>query len=50
MKDIIDKNKQNQLNEINILKEELNKRLMDLRAQWRKMKSIKRPAETTEDL
>jgi hypothetical protein len=31
-------------------KEKLNEKLVDLRAQWRKMKSIKRPAETTEDL
>ena len=31
-------------------KEELNKRLVDLRATWRKMKAIKRPAEKTGDL
>ena len=43
-------NKVKEYEEVPFDKEELNKRLMDLRAQWRKMKSIKRPAETTEDL
>ena len=31
-------------------KEELNKRLVELRATWRKMKAIKRPVEKTGDL
>ena len=31
-------------------KEKLNEKLVDLRAQWRKMKSIKRPVEVHEDL
>ena len=31
-------------------KEKLNEKLVDLRAQWRKMKSIKRPVEVQEDL
>ena len=43
-------NKVKEYEEVPFDKEELNKRLMELRAQWRKMKSIKRPAETTEDL
>ena len=43
-------NKVKEYEEVPFDKEEFNKRLMDLRAQWRKMKSIKRPAETTEDL
>ena len=43
-------NKIKEYEEIPFDKEELNKRLVDLRAQWRKMKAIKRPAETSEDL
>ena len=43
-------NKIKEYDEIPFDKEELNKRLVDLRAQWRKMKAIKRPAETSEDL
>ena len=37
--------------EINFDKEELSKRLNELRAEWRKMKNIKRPiTEVNEDL
>ena len=43
-------NKLKEYEDIPFDKEELNKRLVDLRAQWRKMKSIKRPVESNEDL
>ena len=43
-------NKLKEYEEIPFDKEELNKRLVDLRATWRKMKAIKRPAEKTGDL
>ena len=44
-------NKMKEYEEINFDKEELSKRLNELRAEWRKMKNIKRPiTEVNEDL
>ena len=43
-------NNKKEYEEINFDKEKLNEKLVDLRAQWRKMKSIKKPVEVLEEL
>ena len=45
-----DLSKKKEYEEINFNKEKLNEKLVDLRAQWRKMKSIKKPVEVLEEL